>query len=63
MTMMMMMMMKFPRTNEAKIKEEISVGPQGKQPFQVPDFKNKLNATERRAWYSFQNVRIEFFGK
>jgi hypothetical protein len=41
---------KFPRTNEAKIKEGIFVVPQGKQLFQVHDFKNKLNITERRAW-------------
>jgi len=44
---------KFPRTSEAKINDSIFVGPQVKQLFQDPNFKNELNAANRIAWDAF----------
>jgi hypothetical protein len=40
---------RFPRISDTKIKEGTFISPQVKQFFQDPDFKNKLNAAERRA--------------
>jgi len=45
--------LKFPRISEAKINDGIFVGPQVKQLFQDPNFKNKLNAANRIAWDAF----------
>jgi hypothetical protein len=53
---------KVPRISEAKIKEGIFIGPQVQQLFQEPNFKNKLNATERRAWDAFENVCSNVLG-
>jgi hypothetical protein len=53
---------KYPRIIEAKIKEDIFVGPQVKQLFQDPHFKNKLNTVDRRAWDVFENVWSNFLG-
>jgi len=52
----------FPRIIEVKIREDIFVGPQVKQLFQDPNFKNKLNTVERRAWNVFRNVWSNFLG-
>jgi len=51
---------KFPCVSEVKIKESIFFGPQVKRLFQDSDFKNKLNAAERRTWSTFQNVCSKF---
>jgi hypothetical protein len=51
-----------PSISKAKIQEGIFIGPQVQQLFQEPNFKNKLNATERRAWDTFENVRSNFWG-
>ena len=53
---------KFPRISEAKAKEVIFVGPQGKQRFQDLDFKNKLKAADNRAWDASENVCSNFWG-
>jgi hypothetical protein len=53
---------KFPRISEAKINEDIFVGPQVKQLFQEFDFKNKFNGTNRRACDAFENVCSSFLG-
>ena len=53
---------KFPRTSEAKIKEGIFVGPQVKQPFQDPDFRNQFISAERNAWEAFENACSNFLG-
>ena len=45
---------KFPCLSEPKVKEGIFVGPHVKELSQDPDFKNKLNAAERRAWDVFK---------
>jgi hypothetical protein len=50
----------FPRIIEAKINEDIFVGPQVKQLFQDPHFKNKSNTVERRAWDVYENVCSNF---
>ena len=51
---------KFPPIIEAKVREDIFVGPQVKQLFQDPHFKNKLNTVERTAWDVFGNVWSNF---
>jgi hypothetical protein len=41
----------------------IFVGPKKKKVFfQDPDFKNKLNSTDRRAWDAFENIWPKFLG-
>jgi len=47
---------------EAKIQEGIFISPQVQQLFQEPNFKNKLNAAERRARDAFENVYSNFLG-
>jgi hypothetical protein len=44
------------------MKEGIFVGPQIKQLFKDDDFSEKLNATERKAWETFQNICRPFLG-
>jgi len=41
---------KVPYISEAKIQEGIFISPQVQQLFQELNFKNKLNAADRRAW-------------
>jgi hypothetical protein len=40
----------------------ISVSPQVQHNFQDPDCKSKLNAAERRAWDTFENIYSKFLG-
>jgi hypothetical protein len=47
---------KCPSIREANVKEGIVVGPKGKQLLKHPDFKNKLNAADKRVWDAFENV-------
>jgi hypothetical protein len=47
---------KFPCISEVKIKEGLFVGPEVKQLFQDPDFRNQLNSANRRAWEAFEKV-------
>jgi hypothetical protein len=51
---------KFPLISEAKIKEGIFIGYQVKQLFQDPNFRNRLNSAEQRAWEVFENVCSNF---
>jgi hypothetical protein len=48
--------------SEAKIKEGIFVGPQVEQLFQDLEFKNKLNAADRRVCAAFENLCSRFLG-
>ena len=52
---------KCPSGRQSKIKEGIFVS-QVKQQFQDPTSKIKLNASERRAWDTFENVCRHFLG-
>jgi len=52
----------FPKVIEAKIKEEIFVGPQIKQLLQDQDFCIKLNNVGRTAWKAFENICRNFLG-
>ena len=52
----------FHRISEAKMKEEIFVGPQIKQLLEDQGFSIKLNAAERRAWKAFENICRSFLG-
>jgi len=38
----------FPKINESKMREGISIGAQIKEPFTDHDFRTKLNATEKQ---------------
>ncbi|GBN60525.1 hypothetical protein AVEN_5643-1 [Araneus ventricosus] len=49
---------KFPRLSEAKIKEEIFVGPQIRQLFKDSTFMKHLNRKEKRAWLAFKNASM-----
>jgi len=53
-------MQQFPYKGEAKIKEGIFIGPEVTQPFQDLNFKNKLNATNTRAWNASDNACTNF---
>jgi len=53
---------KVPCIREVKIQEGIFIGPQVQQLFQEPNFKNKFNAAERRAWDAFENVCSNVLG-
>ena len=52
----------FPCISEAKIKEDIFIGPQVKQLFQDRAFRNQLNSAKRRDWETFENVCSKFLG-
>jgi hypothetical protein len=47
--------------SKAKITEGIFVGVQVKQPFQDPNFENKLNPAERRSWGAFEKACSNFW--
>ncbi|GBN18933.1 hypothetical protein AVEN_79253-1 [Araneus ventricosus] len=53
---------KFPRLNEAKIKEGIFVGLQTRQLFKDSTFSKHLNRRKKRAWLAFKNVCMNFLG-
>ena len=54
---------KFPQLSEAKVKEEISVGPQITKLMKNEKFKNALNTNEKAAWETLEKVFKTFFGK
>jgi hypothetical protein len=47
---------KFPNVRDAKIKEDIFVGPQIKELMQDKRFNEDLNGSERNAWFSFKRT-------
>jgi hypothetical protein len=47
---------KFPQVSDAKIKEELFVGPKIRALFRDSIFTEKLNKFENRAWRAFENV-------
>ncbi|GBM21876.1 hypothetical protein AVEN_32860-1 [Araneus ventricosus] len=49
---------KFPRLSEAKIKEEVFVGPQIRQLFKDSKFMKHLNRKEKRAWLALKNASM-----
>ena len=52
----------FSKLSEAKINDEVFVGPQVKRPMKSDSFSEKLSAVERRAWKSFASVVQVFLG-
>jgi len=46
----------FPNVCDAKIKEDIPIGPQIRELMQVKQFDDDLNVTERNAWLSFKRI-------
>jgi len=53
---------KFPNVSDAKIKEDIFIGPQIRELMQVKQFDEDLNETERNAWLSFKRICKDFVG-
>ncbi|UYV66834.1 hypothetical protein LAZ67_4003034 [Cordylochernes scorpioides] len=53
---------KFSSISEAKIKEDIFVGPQIRELQQDGNFQNSLNEVEAAAWNSFRNACKNFLG-
>jgi len=53
---------KFPNVSDAKIKEDIFIGPQISELMQDKQFDEDLNETERNAWLSFKWICKEFVG-
>jgi hypothetical protein len=51
---------KFARITDAKIKEELCVGPQIRQWIQDVKFEDQLIEVEKAAWKSFENVTTNF---
>ena len=53
---------KFPRINEAKLKERIFVGPQIREVFNDDEFDDNLNFVKLRAWDTFKDIAQPFLG-
>ena len=53
---------KFPKITEAKMKQEIFIGPQITQLSEDQDFNKRLNSTERIAWKALENFCRNFPG-
>ena len=53
---------KFPRRSEAKIKEEVFVGPQISELLRVGNFDHLLHGKEKKAQKAFRSVATEFLG-
>ncbi|GFT14227.1 uncharacterized protein TNCV_4591041 [Trichonephila clavipes] len=53
---------KFPKINEANIKERIFVGPQIPSLMHDEKFEELLNPLEKEAWQAFKNVTHSFLG-
>ena len=53
---------KFPNVNDAKIKEDVFIGPQIRELMEDKQFNEDLNDTERNAWLSFKRVCKDFLG-
>jgi len=54
---------KFPRLSEAKLKEDIFIGPQIRDLIKDEYFDKLLQVSEKAAWNSFKFVVKGFFGK
>ncbi|GBM76479.1 hypothetical protein AVEN_233082-1 [Araneus ventricosus] len=54
--------LKFPKLSEAKIKEDIYVGPQNRQLMKDPVFESKLTKKKAAAWTSFKELEKNFLG-
>jgi hypothetical protein len=59
----MYMKNKFPRINDAKIKEGIFVGIQIRELIQDVKFEDQLSEVEQATWKSLKNVTTNFFGE
>jgi len=55
-------MSKFPNVSDAKIKEDIFIGPQIRELMQDKQFDENLNGTERNAWLSLTRICKDFLG-
>ena len=53
---------KFPNVSDAKIKEDIFIGPQIRELMQDKQFCEDLNETGRKAWLSFEAICKDFLG-
>ncbi|KAI6648258.1 hypothetical protein LOD99_12067 [Oopsacas minuta] len=53
---------KFPKVNDAKIKEEVFIGPQIRELFKDLSFEACLNSVEKAAWSSFKSLDENFLG-
>lgn len=53
---------KFPQLSEAKLKEDIFVGPQIRTLCKDNEFLNSMTTIEKNAWISFKEVINNFFG-
>ena len=53
---------KFPKISDAKIKEEIFIGPQIRELMKDQDIERSLNESEKAVWRSFQKVVKNFLG-
>ena len=54
---------KFPNISEAKLKEDIFVGPQIREVLKDPKFEKELTAIELRAWKAFKWLCANFLEK
>ena len=50
----------FPNVSDAKIKEDVLIGPQIRELMQDIQFDEDLNETERNAWLSFKRICKDF---
>ena len=50
----------FPRISQAKLKEEIFVGPQIRKVFENPEFEKALNTLKLQAWHAFKWICSNF---
>jgi len=53
---------KCPNVRDAKIKEDMFIGPQIRERMQDKQFDEDLNETERNAWLSFKRICKDFLG-
>ena len=53
---------KFPNVSNARIKEDIFIGPLIRELMQDNQFNEDLNETERNAWLSFKRICKDFVG-
>jgi hypothetical protein len=50
----------FPRLSDARIKEEIFVGPKRRELKKDEQFEEQLNKTGKASWQAFKNIRKSF---
>ena len=53
---------KFPNVSDAKIKNDIFIGPRIRELIQDKQFDEDLNESERNAWLSFKTICKDFLG-